>query len=43
MLKNVSFDIKSGEKVALIGRSGCGKSSIFTALFRLREIEPTVL
>ena len=29
VLRNVSFDIQTGEKVALIGRNGCGKTTLF--------------
>lgn len=28
LIKNVSFDIKSGDKLSLIGNSGCGKTTI---------------
>ena len=35
VLKEVSFDIKSGEKVGVVGRTGSGKSSLLLALFRL--------
>ncbi|OTF79721.1 hypothetical protein BLA29_006530, partial [Euroglyphus maynei] len=38
-LKNVSFEINAGEHVAIIGRTGSGKSSIFQTLFRLVDIE----
>lgn len=34
VLKNVSFDIKAGEKVGIVGRTGAGKSSMLEALFR---------
>ncbi|HSQ87568.1 ATP-binding cassette domain-containing protein, partial [Romboutsia sp.] len=29
IFKDINFDIKSKERVAIIGRNGCGKSSIF--------------
>ncbi len=37
VLKNVSFDIKKGEKVGIVGLSGAGKSTIFKLL--LKEYE----
>ena len=37
VLKNISLTIKDGEKVAIVGRSGAGKSSIVLALYRLIE------
>jgi ATP-binding cassette subfamily C protein LapB len=43
-LKNVSFTIKSGEKVAIIGRIGSGKSTISKLLLHLYEpTEGTIL
>lgn len=39
VLKNVSFEIGAGEHVAIIGRTGSGKSSLFQTLFRLVDIE----
>ena len=37
VLKGVSCNIKSGEKVGIVGRTGAGKSSLTMALFRLIE------
>ncbi|KAG7125047.1 Metal resistance protein YCF1 like [Verticillium longisporum] len=39
VLKNISLDIKSHEKIGVVGRTGAGKSSLTLALFRI--IEPT--
>lgn len=39
VLKNVSFEVKHGEKIAFVGQSGSGKSSILNLL--LRFYEPT--
>ncbi|KAL0574913.1 hypothetical protein V5O48_007057 [Marasmius crinis-equi] len=38
VLKNVSFRIKSGEKIGVVGRTGAGKSSIIQALFRISQL-----
>lgn len=38
-LNGLSFTIKGGSKVACVGRTGAGKSSILQALFRMVEIE----
>ena len=38
VLRNLSFTIKAGEKVGIIGRTGAGKSSIAQALFRAVEL-----
>ncbi|KAG0023268.1 hypothetical protein BGZ80_009922, partial [Entomortierella chlamydospora] len=39
VLKNISFDIQSGLKVAVVGRTGAGKSSLIQALFLLTNLE----
>jgi len=39
VLKNVSFQVQSGEKVALAGHSGAGKSTIIQLLLRFYELE----
>ncbi|KAA6361531.1 MAG: putative Multidrug resistance-associated protein [Streblomastix strix] len=40
VLKDVSFDLKGGEKIGVCGRTGAGKSSLLFALFRLVELDP---
>lgn len=37
VLKNISFTIKKGEKVALIGKNGAGKTTIVKLLLRLYD------
>lgn len=37
VLKNINLDIKSHEKIGVVGRTGAGKSSLTLALFRLIE------
>jgi ATP-binding cassette subfamily B multidrug efflux pump len=39
VLKNISFEAKQGETVALVGHTGSGKSSIMNLLFRFYDIE----
>ena len=37
VLKNISLEIKAGERVGIVGRTGAGKSSIIQALLRIAE------
>ena len=39
VLKSFSLDVSKGEKLAIIGRTGCGKSTLILTLMRLIEIE----
>ncbi|MFT5657883.1 MAG: dipeptide transport system ATP-binding protein [Gammaproteobacteria bacterium] len=38
-VSDVSFDLQSMQTLALVGESGCGKSTIASAIMRLTEIE----
>lgn len=37
-LDGVSFVVRPGEKVGVVGRTGSGKSTLFLALFRMVEL-----
>ena len=37
VLNKISFSVKKGEHIGIVGRTGAGKSSITSALFRLSE------
>lgn len=39
VFKDISFEVNKGEVVALVGKSGCGKSSLLKCINRLEEIE----
>ena len=37
VIRGIDFEIKSGEKIGIVGRTGAGKSSMTLALFRIIE------
>ncbi|PCH42273.1 hypothetical protein WOLCODRAFT_137808 [Wolfiporia cocos MD-104 SS10] len=38
VIKGLSMSVRPGEKIGIVGRTGAGKSSIMTALYRLVEL-----
>ena len=39
VLNNLSFSIKGGEKIGIVGRTGAGKSTIALAITRILELK----
>jgi len=39
VLKNLSFQVKPGQKVAVVGRTGSGKSTLLLSLMRILEMD----
>ncbi|CAM1332829.1 ABCC4 (predicted) [Pycnogonum litorale] len=41
-LKDISFDIRNGEKIGIIGRTGAGKTSLVSAIFKIMDFQGTI-
>ena len=43
VLNNISFEVKQGEHISLIGESGCGKSTLLQVIYGLQDIQGEIL
>ena len=39
MLNRLNLSVKTGEKIALVGESGCGKSTVIQLIQRLYDLD----
>lgn len=39
VLENLNVEIQSGEKIGIVGRSGCGKSTVLKLILRLYDVQ----
>ena len=42
-LSNITLDIKAGESIGIVGKIGCGKSTLVNVLLMLYNLEPNIL
>ena len=43
VIRDISFDIRTGECVALVGESGCGKTTVAKAVMGLHKDKETIV
>ena len=43
VLRNLNFEIRGGEKIGIVGRTGAGKSSMIACIFRMIEIQGKII
>lgn len=39
LLQNISFSVKSGQKIAIVGPTGCGKTTLINLLMRFYDVD----
>ena len=39
LIKNMNFDVKAGQKVAIVGPTGCGKTTLINLLLRFYDVD----
>ncbi|CAO1401294.1 unnamed protein product [Diamesa serratosioi] len=42
-LRGVNFEVRPGEKIGIVGRTGAGKSSLIGAIYRMAELEGEII